>query len=158
MASVSATNPGVADLLQTLSNIDSPVVSSPAAIAALEKAPPTDIVQLSEAAMQLEGLDAMFGIQNGSNATGSEATNATNIEDLLNGAVAAAATSPGAAANAPGLFYSVLGRIARGPTRQLPVSLAGDRGANPTRSRNRRRPFQFLTGHDRLTRALMSFL
>jgi hypothetical protein len=97
MASVSATNPGMADLLQTLSNIDSPVMSSPAAIAALEKAPPTDIVQLSEAAMQLEGLDAMFGIQDGSNATGSSAT---NIQDLLNGAVGAAATSPGAAANA----------------------------------------------------------
>jgi hypothetical protein len=86
MASVASINPGLSDLLQTLANIDSPVVSSPAAVSALEKASPTDLVQLSEAAMQLQGLDAMFGIQNGSGAT--------NLEDLLNGAVGASLTSP----------------------------------------------------------------
>jgi hypothetical protein len=68
-------------------------VSSPAAVSALEKASPTDLVQLSEAALQLEGLDEMFGIQNGiQNGSG-----ATNVEDLLNGAVGASVTSPDAA-------------------------------------------------------------
>jgi len=89
MASAAAVNPGLSDLLQSLSNIDSPVVSSPAAVAALEKAPPADIVQLSESALQLEGVDALFGIQTGSAST--------NLEDLLNGAVGASITEPGAA-------------------------------------------------------------
>jgi hypothetical protein len=51
MASVSSVIPGLSDLLQTLVNIDSPMVSSPAAITVLEKASPTDIVQLREAAV-----------------------------------------------------------------------------------------------------------
>ena len=96
MASVSSINPGLSDLLQSLANIDSPVVSSPAAITALEKVSPTDLVQLSEAAVQLKGLNEMFGIQNGiQNGSG-----ATNLENLLNGAVSASVTSPGEA-NAP---------------------------------------------------------
>jgi hypothetical protein len=66
MGSVSSVNPGVAALLQTLSNVNSPVMSSPAAVSALEKAPASDIVQLSVAATQLQGMDEMFGISNGS--------------------------------------------------------------------------------------------
>jgi hypothetical protein len=90
MASVSSVNPGLSDLLQTLASIDSPVVSSPAAITALEKASPTDIVQLSEAAIQLEGLDEMFGIQNGAQ----NGLGPTNLEDLMNAAVGASIASP----------------------------------------------------------------
>jgi hypothetical protein len=71
-------------------------VSSPAAVSALEKASPTDLVQLSEAAMQLEGLNEMFGIQNGiPNGSG-----ATNLENLLNGAVGASLTLPATTAAA----------------------------------------------------------
>jgi len=62
MGSVSSVNPGIADLLQTLTNVNSPVMSSKAAVSALEKAPAADIVQLSAAANQLESVDAMFGI------------------------------------------------------------------------------------------------
>jgi len=62
MASVAAVNPGVGDLLQTLGNLNSPVLSSPSVVNALESAPTADIVQLSLAASQLEGVDAMFGI------------------------------------------------------------------------------------------------
>lgn len=62
MGSVSSVNPGVADLLQTLTNLNSPVVSSQSTVTALEKASPSDIVQLSVAANQLEGVDAIFGI------------------------------------------------------------------------------------------------
>lgn len=64
MGSVPAVNAGLSDLLQTLSNVNSPVLSSKAAVSALESAPPSDIVQLSEAAIQLEGVDAIFGVAN----------------------------------------------------------------------------------------------
>jgi len=64
MGSVSSLNPGVADLLQTLSNVNSPLLSSPAAVSALEKAPTSDIVQLSQSASQLENVDTLFGIPN----------------------------------------------------------------------------------------------
>ena len=73
MGSVSSSlNPGVADLLQTLTNVNSPVASSPAVVSALEKAPASDIVQLSAEATQLESVDALFGI---SSPTTSSATN-----------------------------------------------------------------------------------
>ena len=62
MGSVSSVNPGVADLLQSLSNLNSPVMSSQTVVNALENAPEADIVQLSTAANQLQGIDAMFGI------------------------------------------------------------------------------------------------
>ncbi len=65
MGSVSSSlNPGLADLFQTLSNIDSPLLPSPAVTSALENASPTDIVQLSLAADQLQNVDAMFGMPN----------------------------------------------------------------------------------------------
>jgi hypothetical protein len=57
----SSLNPGVADLLQTLTNVNSPIVNSAATVSALEKAPASDIVQLSEEALQLQGVDALFG-------------------------------------------------------------------------------------------------
>jgi len=62
MGSVASVNPGVAQLLQTITNLNSPVLSSPAVTNALQKASPSDIVQLSRAATQLEGMNAMFGI------------------------------------------------------------------------------------------------
>jgi hypothetical protein len=102
MASVASINPGLSDLLQSLANIDSPVVSSPGAVSALEKASPTDLVQLSEAAMQLEGLDEMFGIQNGIQNGIPNGSGATNLENLLNGAVDASLASPAAAVASSG--------------------------------------------------------
>ena len=62
MGSVSSVNPGLVNLFQTLSAVGSPVMSSQADMNALEKAPPTDIVELSAMASQLEAVDAMFGI------------------------------------------------------------------------------------------------
>lgn len=62
MGSISSVNPGVADLIQTLTSVSSPVMSSPTVVSALESAPTADIVQLSSSANQLEGIDAMFGI------------------------------------------------------------------------------------------------
>jgi hypothetical protein len=79
MGSVSSVSPGIADLLQTLTNLNSPVMNSKSAVSALEKAPAADIVQLSVAASQLEGVDAMFGISSSSN------TGASGILSALEG-------------------------------------------------------------------------
>jgi hypothetical protein len=74
MSSVSSSiNPGVADLLQTLSNVNSPVLNSPAAVSALEKAPPADIVQLSAEATQLANIDTLFGVSSPSSSAASNA-------------------------------------------------------------------------------------
>ena len=94
MGSVSSTNPGLENLLQTLSNLNSPVLSSPATLSALQKAPAADIVQLSVAATQLQGVDAMFGISDGSNAGPSSIL--ANLEDLATGSTGAASTAAGA--------------------------------------------------------------
>jgi hypothetical protein len=63
MGSISSSlNPGVANLLQTLTSENSPVMNSQNAVNALKSAPVSDIVQLSEEATQLQGVDALFGI------------------------------------------------------------------------------------------------
>jgi hypothetical protein len=75
MGSVASTNPastgsannGLSDLLQTLTNENSPLLStlsSPGVEAALEKAPVSDIVELSDQAQQLQDTDALFGMSN----------------------------------------------------------------------------------------------
>jgi hypothetical protein len=90
MGSVSGTNPGLAALLQTLSNVNSPVLSSPAAMAAIEKASPSDIVKLSAAATQLSGVGAMFGMSAGSaDSSGSDPSSLlANLEASLTGSAA----------------------------------------------------------------------
>jgi len=75
----SSLNLGVADLLQTLTNVSSPIASSSAVVSALEKAPASDIVQLSVEATQLEGVDALFGM---SSPTASSATNMDTLFGL----------------------------------------------------------------------------
>ena len=67
MRSVSSTNAGLSDLLQTLTNENSPLAStfsSPAVEKALENAHAADIVQLSSQALQLQITDAIFGDTN----------------------------------------------------------------------------------------------
>jgi hypothetical protein len=61
----SANNNGLSDLLQTLSNENSPLLStltSPTIESALQNAPASDIVQISEQALQLQATDELFGI------------------------------------------------------------------------------------------------
>jgi hypothetical protein len=81
MSSASSINPGVENLLQTLSNVNSPALSSSKVVSALEKAPARDIVQLSAAATQLENMDAMFGISDSSSSSSSDPL--TNLDNLL---------------------------------------------------------------------------
>ena len=57
-------NPALENLLQTLTSAGSPLSSSPSVVSALENAPPADIVQLSVAATQLQGVDMIFGDDN----------------------------------------------------------------------------------------------
>jgi hypothetical protein len=69
MGSVASTTNGLSDLLQTLTSENSPLastLSSPAIQAALEKAPASDIAEISYEAMQLQTADAIFGISNSS--------------------------------------------------------------------------------------------
>ena len=96
MGSVPSTNNGLSDLLQTLTNENSPLLStlsSPNVQAALENAPASDIVQISDEAMQLQTADALFGISNTSSsssdslfsalAAGSSPTSSASLADQL---------------------------------------------------------------------------
>ena len=112
MGSIAATNPastsagstnnGLQDLLQTLTNENSPLLStlsSPNIQSALENAPPGDIVEISEQAQQLQSVDALFGISNtassstdslfsalanmGSSGSGSSLTPGSSLSDQL---------------------------------------------------------------------------
>ncbi|HTC89005.1 MAG TPA: hypothetical protein VK686_11945 [Bryobacteraceae bacterium] len=74
MGSVASTNPlasnnnnGLADLLQNLTNENSPLLStlsSPTVQAALQNAPASDIAEISDQALQLQATDALLGISN----------------------------------------------------------------------------------------------
>ena len=61
MGTTSSINPALVNLLQNLSNAGSPLPSSSTAMAALQKASPSDIVQLSAEATQLQALQAILG-------------------------------------------------------------------------------------------------
>jgi len=90
--STSPVNPGVANLLQLLTNLNSPVVSSKAATSALEEASPSDIVQLTAEATQLQGIDTLLGINRPSD----------NSSTLLSEALANLGNSGMASPNASG--------------------------------------------------------
>ncbi len=99
MASASV-NPAVSDLLQTLSSLNSPVLSSQAVVSALEKAPASDIVRLSAEASQLEGVEAMFGLSNSSGSSDSSDSLTSALASLENTADAAAGSTAGASSSA----------------------------------------------------------
>jgi len=99
----SSLNPGVSELLQTLSNINSPVLSSPAVVSALEKAPESDIVQLSNEALQLQSVDTMFGISNGSSSSGSDMS---SLLESLDSSATASGTSTANSQSASGVLAS----------------------------------------------------
>ncbi len=82
MGSISSTNPSVTNLMQTLSSIDSSLLSSPSVASALQSAlqnaSPSDVVKLSTAADQLENVGSLFGQPDGSS-DGSDSTDLTNL-------------------------------------------------------------------------------
>jgi hypothetical protein len=81
MSAIGSVNPGVADLFNWLSSTGSTPVtsalSSPSVQTALEGAPPADLVQLSQQALQLQQAGSLFGISD------SEQTSATPESLLL---------------------------------------------------------------------------
>ena len=98
MGSVPSTNNGLSDLLQTLTNDNSPLLptlSSPAVEAALKNAPATDIVAISAQAVQLQEADALFG--------------SSNTSTTPTGSFYGVLASPGSSAGAsmPGSLYDV---------------------------------------------------
>ena len=105
MGSVSSVNPGVADLLQTLSSLNLPALSSPKVTSALKNAPTADIVQLSMAASELESVDAIFGISGGSNTGTSSAL--ANLDALLGGSAGMVAS--GATGSPAGSLFDLMG-------------------------------------------------
>jgi hypothetical protein len=100
MSSVSSVNPGLQSLLQSLSNIGSPVLSSPSVVSALQNAPPSDIVQLSAEATQLEGVDAMFGMSSDSSGTDAVMQNLDSLLAAPSSAPASTSASPSASTSA----------------------------------------------------------
>jgi hypothetical protein len=110
MGSVSSTNPGIAALFQTLSTVSSPLMSSQGTVSALESASPSDIVALSDAATQLQGVSELFGLPGESNAGGSE----SSLSYLLAGSLAAdsAQTTSTTSSTAPAAGSSATDQLA----------------------------------------------
>ena len=105
MSATPAINPGLASLFQTLSNVGSPLLSSPQAVAALQKASPADIVQLSAEATQLEGLNVLLGVSNstpsGAALPGATLPDSTATDPFASLEAAVAATASGSTAPSP---------------------------------------------------------
>jgi len=93
MGTTSSINPGLASLLQNLSNVGSPLLSSPKAMAALQTASPGDIAQLSDEAIQLEGLNVLFG-QPETSGTNGLSTSDSLLSDLYQTSNSATQTDP----------------------------------------------------------------
>jgi hypothetical protein len=79
----SSVNPGLANLLQNLTNVGLPILSSPKALAALQKASPSDIVKLSVQATELEGVNALFGNASGTSGNSGFGGGSTSTDPLL---------------------------------------------------------------------------
>ncbi len=107
MGSIPSVNPGVSDLLQTLSSAESAsgssVLSSSAVQSALETASPGDIVQLSARALQLQEADGLFGSAESTQTAASiiqQALNSSRSASTTTGAATSSSTLSSAAATA----------------------------------------------------------
>jgi hypothetical protein len=105
MGSIASTNPsstsagssnnGLSDLMQTLTNENSPLLStlsSPSVQSALENAPLSDIVEISEQALQLQSVDALFGLSSTANTSSDSLF--TALADIGSNTGSSSATSP----------------------------------------------------------------
>jgi hypothetical protein len=95
------TNTGLSDLLQTLTNENSPLlatISSPKIEAALQNAPAEDIAKISDEAVQLQDANALFAQADPSNSSTDSLF--SELASLSNGTAApSASTSPTSLAN-----------------------------------------------------------
>jgi hypothetical protein len=100
MGTTSSINPGLANLLQRLSDVDSPLVSSPQAVAALQKASPADIVQLSAEATQLQTFNALLGSADATSPSTTAFDPFASLEAAATAAISGTGAAPSAAASA----------------------------------------------------------
>jgi hypothetical protein len=124
VAAVAPTNPGLTNLLQSLTQIGSPLASSPQVLTALQKASPADIAELSAEAIQLQGVDALFGSID-SNSGDSSTTDPNSLFEVLDQSLAA----PGAAS---GSFYNTTSNDSNTLLSNLEQTLAGSPTAGTT--------------------------
>lgn len=110
MGSVAIGNPGVASLLQTLKSAGTPafnsVLDSPTVESALQKAPASDLVQLSDQALQLQTVQGLFGNSSASETAAPQIpTQNLNVNSILQSLDSSlgtpAASSPNANSQAP---------------------------------------------------------
>jgi hypothetical protein len=96
MSSVAATNPGLSNLLQTLSTTSpqlSSMLSSSTVQSALKNASPQDIVKLSEQALQLQQVSSLFGSSIGTQSVGVTSNPDSLFPALSSSNVGAASTA-----------------------------------------------------------------
>ncbi len=106
MGSIASTNPsstsagsnnnGLTDLMQTLTNENSPLLStlsSASVQSALENAPASDIAEISEQAQQLQSINALFGLSSTANTSSDSLF--TALADAGSNASSSAASSLG---------------------------------------------------------------
>jgi len=96
-ASAGSTNPGLADALQLITNSASPALSSLLSSsnvqAALQNASPSDLVELSDQALQVQVVDGLFGNADGSATQTDPSTALSNILSELNPPATASSTA-----------------------------------------------------------------
>src|SRR5580658_6986910 len=94
MSAVTSVNPGIANLSQLLSSTGSASISSalssPTVQSALNNAPPADLVQLSQQAVQLQEASGLFG---SSDSSDTAATPQTLLLQALNSAITGSAAT-----------------------------------------------------------------
>jgi hypothetical protein len=110
MNAVSSASSNLSSLIQKLSSLESPVLSSPAVVAALQKAPPADVVQLSIAASQLESVGAMFGDTSGS----TDGKSGSDLSGILSAFGSTAACNTSTASSTTDPVTAALGLRAQG--------------------------------------------
>jgi len=94
MSSVSSVNPGLTDLFQTLSSVDPQLLSSQTLVTALQNAPPSDIVELSASATELQSVDTLFGITDPSSTASTSDNLLATLETSLTQPQNSTANSP----------------------------------------------------------------
>jgi hypothetical protein len=101
MGTIASTNPALSSLLQTLTSASpepSSALSSPAVESALQNAPASDLVQLSDEALQLQTAHLLFGTS-----AASDASNPLSTPDSLLSTLIPAAETPAADPSATSL-------------------------------------------------------
>ena len=92
MSSVAATNPGLSNLLQTLSATSpqlSSILSSSTVQSSLKNASPQDIVKLSEQALELQQVSSLFGSSIGTQSVGLASNSDSLFPSLSSGTAGA---------------------------------------------------------------------